>query len=483
MVNYKEITKTLSKSVAAILSSTGSYTSSESPSNVFYDDIANKALTYEGVQRNPVIIIHGFFGSSLIDKDSGINLWGNFDITETVNVSPEKMNKIAHPMELGKPIEEIEHHIEAGYLLEEINIQMMGLAVKFPAYKDMIDILVKGGFQPENREIKDNKTFNSLFLFAYDWRCDLVQNAQKLHAFIKEKRSYIQKQYEKLYGLKNYDVQFDVIAHSMGGLISRYFLRYGSQDLPIDGSLPVLNWTGAEFVDRMILLGTPNAGYLDTLLELLHGSPFQPYPPTVLGTLPSYYQMFPAPETHSVIFENNGQPADIFDSKLWIKMNWGLADASKDEVLKLILPDVKSKEKRREIALEHLEKCLCRAKQFIRVMSSSAQAPEDISMHAVCGTGIKTTRKAVVNPETGEVEVSEYGTGDGKILMTSVLWDERVTSKQDSHFMSSPMKWSNIMLLRAAHMGITKTPGFEDNLLFLLTMEKSLKQKTLLGEF
>jgi hypothetical protein len=52
--------------------------------------------------------------------------------------------------------------------------------------------------------------------------------------------------------------------------------------------------------------------------------------------------------------------------------------------------------------------------------------------------------------------------------------------EQDSHFMTSPIKWSNIMLLRAAHMGITKAPGFEDNLLFLLTMKKSLKQETLL---
>jgi len=482
MVNYKEITKALSKSVAAILSSTGSYTSSETPSNVFYDDNAKKALEYEGVKRNPVILIHGFFGSNLIHKDSGVNLWGNFDITETVNVPPEKMNKIAHPMELGKPINEIEHQIEVAGLLEEINIQMMGFPVKLPAYKDMVDILIKGGFHPENYEMEDTKNFNSLFLFAYDWRCDMVQNAKKLHTFIKEKRLYIQEQYEKLYGLKNYDVQFDVIAHSMGGLISRYFLRYGSQDLPTDGSMPNLNWSGAEVIDRMILLGTPNAGYLDTLLELLHGSPIQPYPPTVLGTLPSYYQMFPPSETQSIIFKDNAQAIDIFDIKLWIKMNWGLADVSKDEVLQHIMPDIRSKEKRREIALDHLKKCLCRAKQFIKAMSIPAQPSEKVSMHAVCGTGIKTTRKAEVNSKTGEVEVSEYGTGDGKILLTSVLWDERATKKQDGHFMTSPIKWSNIMLLRAAHMGITKAPGFEDNLLFLLTMKESLKQKTLLKD-
>ena len=479
MVNYKEITKSLSKSVAAILSSTGSYTSRETPSTVFYDDIAKEALEYEGIRRNPVILTHGFFGSNLIDKESGINLWGNFDITETVAVSPEKMNKIAHPMELNKPITQIDYHVEVSGLLEEVNIQMMGFPVKFPVYKDMIDILIKGGFQPDNYEMENNKNFNTLFLFAYDWRCDMAQNAKKLHAFIKEKRLYIQEQYEKHYGLKNYDVQFDVVAHSMGGLISRYFLRYGSQDLPSDGSMPVLSWTGAEVIDRLILVGTPNAGYLDSLLELLHGSPIQPYSPTVLGTLPSYYQMLPAPETQSIVYKNNENPVDMFDPELWIKMNWGLADSSKDEVLQHLMPDIKSKEKRREIALDHLAKCLNRAKQFIKAISLPAQAPEDISMNVVCGTGIKTTRRVEVNPKTGEVAIIEYGSGDGKVLTTSALWDERALKKQDSHFMTSPINWSNIMLLRTAHMGITKAPGFEDNLLFLLTMKESLKQQTL----
>jgi hypothetical protein len=268
----------------------------------------------------------------------------------------------------------------------------------------------------------------------------------------------------------------------MGGLISRYFLRFGSQDLPEDGSMPNLNWAGAKVIDRMILLGTPNAGYLDALLELLYGSPIQPYPPTVLGTLPSYYQMLPAPETQSIIYKGNAQAVDIFNPELWIKMNWGLADTNKDEILQHIITGVKSKKRRRKIALDHLEKCLYRAKNFIKAMSISAQAPKDILMHVVCGTSIKTTRCAEVNSKNGEVEVTQYGTGDGKVLMSSVLWDERATQKQDSHFMTSPIKWSNIMLLRAAHMGITKAPGFEDNLLFLLTMKKSLKQETLLKD-
>ncbi len=100
-------------------------------------------------------------------------------------------------------------------------------------------------------------------------------------------------------------MQFDVVAHSMGGLISRYYLRYGNQDLPSDGSIPKLTWAGADVIDRLIMVGTPNAGYLDTIVELLYGSPLQPYPTAVLGTLPAYYQMLPAPETNSITSKGN----------------------------------------------------------------------------------------------------------------------------------------------------------------------------------
>ena len=85
-----------------------------------------------------------------------------------------------------------------------------------------------------------------------------------------------------------------------------------------------------------------------------------------------------------------------------------------------------------------------------------------------------------MDPDTGNVEVTQYAPGDGKVLTSSALWDERDADKPGSHFFSSPVNWSSIMLLRAVHMGITKAPGFEDNLLFLLTMKESMKQKQLL---
>ncbi|MBN1864807.1 MAG: hypothetical protein JW808_07900, partial [Victivallales bacterium] len=160
------------------------------------------------------------------------------------------------------------------------------------------------------------------------------------------------------------------------------------------------------------------------------------------------------------------------------RMGWGLAAQGNDEILKLLLPDVKGEAARRKAAFEHLSKCLARASQFIKAISVDAgDAPDDVSLNLVCGHGIKTTRRAEADLKTGGVKVTEFGSGDGKILTTSAIRDRRAEDGFKGHYMSSPIPWHSIMLFRAAHMGITKAQGFEDNLLFRLIMEEGCKRR------
>ena len=479
-MDYRKISKNITESLTSVLSSTGSYTSRETPTKAFYGRKAEQAFAYQGPLRNPVIVIHGFLGAALNDPSTGKELWGIFDIRESIAVSPEKMTKVAHPMSFETPIQKIPENLQAGELLQDVTLQMMGFQMKMPAYKDLLDVLRKGGYTTLSEDETVRCNYQTLFPFGYDWRRDLQWNAARLHEFIKEKRKELQNAYMANYGIENYDVQFDIIAHSMGGLLSRYYLRFGAEDMPDDYSTPRVNWSGSDFVDRLIIVGTPNAGYLDTLLELINGSPLQPYPATVLGTLPSYYQMLPAPQTRSIIYSDNAEMVDIFDVETWISLNWGLAAKDNDEVLKILIPDAANEKERREIAIDHLDKCLKRAKQFINAMSLPLNAPDDVALHLVCGNGIKTTKRAEVNRKTGEIKVVEYGAGDGKVLTSSTLWDRRGNSYNHDRFLSSPINWSSTMLLRAAHMGIMTTPGFEDNLLFLLTMKASKKQQRML---
>ena len=111
-------------------------------------------------------------------------------------------------------------------------------------------------------------TTTSLVSVSYDWRRDIVESAQRLMQFVKEKQAYVRAQYRDRYGVENAEVKFDIATHSMGGLVARYFLMYGDQDLPTDGSLPELTWAGANYVERVIFVGTPNAGSVEALENL-----------------------------------------------------------------------------------------------------------------------------------------------------------------------------------------------------------------------
>jgi pimeloyl-ACP methyl ester carboxylesterase len=89
---------------------------------------------------------------------------------------------------------------------------------------------------------------DTFYVFAYDWRKDNVANAMELIRRIERLKE----------SLRQPNLKFNVIAHSMGGLIARYAAMYGDQDLPSDGSLPQLNWSGARHISKIVMIGVPN---------------------------------------------------------------------------------------------------------------------------------------------------------------------------------------------------------------------------------
>ncbi|MCF7791783.1 MAG: hypothetical protein K9M56_07280 [Victivallales bacterium] len=469
--------------VSACTSPTGSYVSTAKTDKAYFGKVTKESMHYEGISRNPVIVIHGFQGAQLLNMKSKEKIWGYFDASNIFYFPEEKTRALAFPMKHGKPINKIKDTVEASHMMRKVNITVLGIPLTFPAYEVLIKVLRQTGYQPEGMPFNKGKHFYSLFEFAYDWREDIPSNTERLEKFIEIKRKYIQKKYEKLYGIKDFNVQFDVIAHSMGGLLARYYLQYGTQDLPEDGSMPDLNWSGNKYIDRLIACGTPNAGYLDTFIELLQGGELKPFKPALLGTFPTYYQMLPAPERKSVVYSDNPEePVDIFNPEIWIKKKWGLVSPEADETLKKLLPEVKTKEMRMKIAKDHLKKCLLRAKQFIAAMAVEAVPPADLQMYLVFGIGFRTSRRAYVNRETGKIEKIDYTTGDGKITATSALWDKSILDiNNKSFFLRTSIQWRNMLAIRAAHMGILNSKVFVDNILLLLPMQESPKQKKLLS--
>ena len=464
-------------------SSEGSYQSSQVFNKPLFGEIARKSAAYEGPARNPVIFIHGFLGSRLRDKETGECVWGDVSGEQIENGFTKKyIRQLACPMKMGEPLDNLPDNLEAVQLLRNMKVSVMSMDFRMVAYQSIITSLTKNGYIPECMPLPKDKNFYSLFAFYYDWRDDITENSKRLHQFIMLRKKYLQKKYEKLYGIKNFDVQFDVVSHSMGGLLARYYLRYGEQKLhPEHDIMPILDWRGSKNVDKTIIIATPNAGYLDTCIEMTQGLELDwrlpKYPPMLLGTWQSYYQMMPVSGMRAVILDHKKDKpeVDIFDPKVWIANSWGLADPKHDKVLKVLLPTVHSAVERRDIALDHLRKCLINAKKFTKAMSIKSNPPDDIMLILFAGDAVKTSRTATIDPKTQKLKIIKWAPGDGKVLSSSARFDQRAGHKWVPYPIS-PIKWQTLIYVQGAHMGIMKTYSFLDNFAFYLQSFPSPKR-------
>jgi hypothetical protein len=485
---YKKIIVLLMIGLAVLFNGCGtaerSYTSDEKFSESLGGPLQKAATDYDGPYRNPVIIVHGFLGANMLDTKTNKNVWGEFSSQDSYTVSDEKMRALSMSMVRHKPLKDIRDDTVPNKMLNTVIIKFLGMTFTENAYVNLANILRDGGYQLEGMELAPGKNYHNLFQFSYDWRRDIQESAGSLHEYILAKKAQIQKVYKSLYGLDNYDVKFDIIGHSMGGLVARYYLQYGTADLPEEGEAIKCDWAGAKHIDRLIILGTPNAGYLDTLLELQSGMPLPPFPSAMIATWPSIYQMLPAASTKSVVYKHDrNQTVDIYDLRTWIKMKWALANPEQYKVFKILLPEVKDPVERRLIAFDHLKKCLARAKRFKRAMGYYSKPPPGVKLYLVLGNAVKTTRKATVDATSGEIEVIEYGPGDGKVLASSAMYDRREGAEIASPFLCSPIVWDSIIQLRAAHMGITSHPSFKDNILFLLSAVAPYRYNKLIEQY
>lgn len=433
----------------------------------------NSLIQNQNPYRNPVILIPGLLGSKLIDPKTGYTAWGKFGISGIAFNKSSEPYSIALPMEMGKNFHELKDRLVPSGALDRVVVNFFGYPLQQNTYAYILGVLGIGGYRDqdlaESGFIDYGDRHFTCFQFDYDWRRDIVESAQKLHLFIQEKKQYVQQEIEKRFGIKNYNVKFDIVAHSMGGLIARYYLRYGIQDLNKNDSLPKLNWDGSKHIEHLVVIGTPNAGSIDTLAYLVNGyrpAPLLPhYPGAVLGTMPSVYQLLPRSRHHPLLDENH-QPVDIFEPKLWRKNGWGLADSRQDKILKYLLPNVDTPEKRREIALDHLTKSLKRAKQFTAAMDLPAIPPPSLHFFLVAGDSESTNKTAQFNKK-GKLSIVEKGLGDGVVLRQSALMDERQGGNLSSRLVS-PIKWSQVLFLFSNHLDLTRNQAFTDNLLYFL---------------
>ncbi len=443
----------------------------------------NPAAQHHGPDRNPIIVIPGLLGSRLRDPASGRIVWGAFDGNAADPGTADGARLVALPFT--EAMMTPGSAVTADGVLDRVRIRVAGIPIALQAYAEILSTLGVGGYRDEALGLAGQVDYGrdhfTCFQFAYDWRQDNVANARRLMAFMREKRAFVQGEYARRYGMRDADVKFDIVAHSMGGIVARYAMMYGGTDLPRDGSLPPLTWEGARMMGRLIQVGTPNGGSLDAFRVLVDGrdfgAPIVPrYSPAILGTMPSLYQLLPRQRSRPVIEAGSNAVLDIHDPAVWQRMGWGIAKPGIDADLAQLMPDVGSSEERRRIAIALQARLLARARAFAAAMDRPVTVPDGTELMVVAGDAMPTTERYLANPANGAIVQASTAPGDALVLRDSALLDARQGQDAAARgpLVVSPMGFRRAMFFPREHLEITRDPTFRNNILFWLLEEPRL---------
>jgi len=211
-------------------------------------DLARLYTLSNATQQPPVIIIPGILGSKIAQKHDDKEVWIG-PITRVLFSDFEELRLDIDPQTL-QPIEPDQY-------VSGITDKVAGQDF----YGSIIDTLHhSAGYQQGKLGESAVEGERRYYIFAYDWRQDNTLSARKLSQLIKQIRQ----------DYNDPELKVDLIAHSMGGLVARYYLRYGELDVLDRDDFPV-TLEGARTVRRVVLLGTPSLGAVDSVSSFIKG--------------------------------------------------------------------------------------------------------------------------------------------------------------------------------------------------------------------
>ena len=265
----------------------------------------NLSRLYQHADDNPaqppVVIIHGLSGSTLVDAKTGKEFWpGSLGTLAFSNFSD--LRQLSAEQREGEGL-------VPGTLMYDV------AGVDF--YGELLQTLEGVGRfvrstpgQPVGTERR------RYYELLYDWRKDNLVAVRKLHALIEQIRVD--------YG--DPALRVDIIAHSNGGTITNYYLRYGPNDVPAAGPMP--SWDeGDKRIRRVVMLGTPVLGAVTSLERLVYGTrlALRTVPVEVMTTFSTPFQALPHPKT-APILDTRARPVaiDIYDPEVWRAHQWGV---------------------------------------------------------------------------------------------------------------------------------------------------------------
>jgi pimeloyl-ACP methyl ester carboxylesterase len=435
--------------------------------------------------KPPLIIIPGITGSELVDRKTGERLWPE--------LFPKNKEALALPI-ASTTLADNRDEVVAARVIE--SAQLLKIIPEIGVYGSLFQALENyGGYRRGDIDAPaTNGDRDTFYLFAYDWRRDNVESARRLAgkiAAIKER-------------LNKPDLRFDLIAHSMGGLIARYFAMYGDRDV-LDPPQPPPDWRGAEHLNRLILFGTPNAGSMEALRSVLQGysiteadkpriNLFSSLGRATIFTAPSVYQLLPRNDA-ARFYDAGLNPIniDLYDIETWKRHGWSaacdaglLARETKSQVKKLGAADGRAAAEKivAQRAL-YLRAVLKRAAAFHQALDAAGNLPETLRLHLAGGDCEPTLAGALIVDVKGAPRTLFYPRhiprrlrnqafgklfipGDGRVTRQSLFG--LALNQELSFSLTRAMKQTPAHTLFGCegHSGLPINPTMMDNLLTLL---------------
>lgn len=413
------------------------------------------------VDQPPVVFIHGVLGSRLVDPETGEEGWfrspwqillGEYQHL-ALEIDPETLQTLPNRYQPSA---------------------LAGNIIGKDFYGNIIKTIDEyGGYQLAQPGAAADPRAKNYYIFLYDWREDNLCSVRKLADLIDQIRVDYQ----------DPDLKVDIIAHSMGGLIARYYLRYGREDVLDSDAFPI-NMYGGDRVRRVILLGTPNLGSVEMLHAFIGGIRlgFRRISSETLATMPSLYQLLPHPINDWVVTaQGKSLQRDLFSVRTWRRFQWSVFDPKVQANIHAQFDDAEEAKRYQETLERFFAKTLERARRF--VWSLTVPLPEQHPLLIVFGGDCHLTpARILVEEVNGESRVRmlpkqirnpvadvDYERlllepGDRSVTKASLLGrnvlDPSVPRHQYSYF---PL--DHAVVLCEQHNSLTGNVSFQDNLL------------------
>ncbi len=350
-------------------------------------DLERLFAAQAGRAHTPVIVVPGVLGSRLEDRETRESIWpGSLLDLATGRRFPE----LALPIGADGHVGPDDRLVPGEVFFEAFGRDFYGEILR--------TLEGPGGYHCAAANAITAET--DCVLLSWDWRRDLVEASSRLDAVIAELR--------RLRG--DPSLQVDLVGHSAGGLVARYFVRFGSRDV-LDEEAPetLIDAAGADAVRRIVLIGTPNYGSVSALQLAITGNDLgfglATIPPEVMATMPSLFQLLPNP-ARSWMIDEHGRRAepDLYDAEIWRRFEWSVFDPKvrRRIAARAASPeDAEAELARREAFFTH---SLARARRFHRALSAPI---DDVGTEYVVfgGDCDLTPARCLIETVDGEVKV------------------------------------------------------------------------------